>query len=72
MLILELTEEDRKNYLFEPIASLELSKFTLVYTDLYLKLTMGFYFRTGKTPDLVRRIAQVWAEGVAELYEERR
>ena len=55
---------------FEEFGSLdELSTYTRVYMEMYLKLTMGFYHRTGKTPDFVYKIALVWANGVAELYE---
>ena len=63
----EFTFED-----FEALASMgsiELSLYTRVYTDMYLKLTMGFYYQKGKTPDFVYKIAEVWANGVAELYE---
>lgn len=48
----------------------ELSEFARVYSHLYITLVMGFYFRAGEIPELVRNIAEVWANGVAELYEE--
>lgn len=72
-LIVEPTAEELKNYV-DPIANtcrtfLELSDFSRVYTDLYLKLTMGFYYRTGETPEIVHAIAQVWATGLADLTE---
>lgn len=50
----------------------ELTEFTRVYGNVYITLIMGFYFRRGEIPELARNIAQVWAKGVAELYEERR
>lgn len=50
----------------------ELTEFTRVYGNLYISLIMGFYFRRGEIPELAHNIAEVWAKGVAELYETRR
>ncbi len=65
-----MTEEDRKRF-FEPIAlvSAELSDYTRVYTETYLALVIGFESRTGELPDPVRRLAEVWADGLAKLVE---
>lgn len=49
----------------------ELSEYSRIYGNLYITLMMGFYFRRGEIPELARNIAEVWANGVAELYENR-
>jgi len=55
---------------YKQVASLgELSDFSRIYGNVYMNLIMGFYFRKGEIPELAKDIAQVWAEGVAELYE---
>ena len=61
----EFTFEDYKQ-----VESLgELTEFTRVYGNVYMALIMGFYFRRGEIPELAQNIAEVWAKGVAELYE---
>ena len=67
--LVEATAEEEKKYAEALTEFCELSTYARVYGNVYLSLVMGFYFRTGETPDLVRRIAQVWATGLAELAE---
>ena len=61
------TDEDVEKYLTAHLG--EYSDYARVYTETYLTLVTGFEARTGEVPDLVRRIAEVWAEGLAELVE---
>ena len=64
MHILAPTAEEIKQHSIPMLAD-----YTQTYTDMYLTLTMGFFIRTGETPDIVREIADVWARGIAELSE---
>lgn len=53
---------------FEAFGSIELSPYTRVYIEMFLKLTVGFYSDTEQVPDFVCKIATVWAKGVADMW----
>ena len=59
------TEADVKKYVLAYVG--EYSAYTRIYTETYLAIVTGFEVRTGEVPDLVRRIAEVWADGLAAL-----
>lgn len=51
----------------EEYATPMLAEYTQIFTDTFLKITMGFFYRRGGIPKLVYDIASVWSRGLADL-----